>query len=169
MTAPSHPHAITIERNPNRVQVTFNGTVIADTRRALVLREGPLPPAQYIPREDVTMDFLRPTTHSTHCPFKGDASYFTVSVDGKTAENAVWTYETPLLGRGRYQEICGLLSRQDGCHSGTSSRFMMCIRLITFHDHWPTTNSKASCDPPLRCGGGFHQKKDYFLLAFPLG
>ena len=96
MTAPSHPHAITIERNPNRVQVTFNGTVIADTRRALVLREGPLPPAQYIPREDVTMDFLRPTTHSTHCPFKGDASYFTVSVDGKTAENAVWTYEAPL-------------------------------------------------------------------------
>ena len=96
MTAPSHPHAITIERNPNRVQVTFNGTVIADTRRALVLREGPLPPAQYIPREDVTMDFLRPTTHSTHCPFKGDASYFNVSVDGKTAENAVWTYEAPL-------------------------------------------------------------------------
>lgn len=96
MTAPSHPHAIAIERNPNRVQVTFNGTVIADTRRALVLREGPLPPAQYIPREDVTMDFLRPTTHSTHCPFKGDASYFTVSVDGKTAENAVWTYEAPL-------------------------------------------------------------------------
>ena len=97
MTAPSHPHAITIERNPNRVQVTFNGTVIADTRRALVLREGPLPPAQYIPRADVTMDFLRPTTHSTHCPFKGDASYFNVSVDGKTAENAVWTYKAPLL------------------------------------------------------------------------
>lgn len=96
MTAPSHPHAITITPNPNRVQVTFNGTVIADTRRALALREGPLPPAQYIPREDVTMSCLRPTTHSTHCPFKGDASYFTVSVDGKTAENAVWTYETPL-------------------------------------------------------------------------
>jgi uncharacterized protein (DUF427 family) len=96
MAAPSHPHAITIERNPNRVQVTFNGTVIADTRRALVLREGPLPPAQYIPREDVTMDFLRPTTHSTHCPFKGDASYFTVNAGGKTAENAVWTYEAPL-------------------------------------------------------------------------
>ena len=96
MTAPSHPHAITIERNPNRVQVTFNGTVIADTRRALTLREGPVPPAQYIPREDVTMSCLRPTTHSTHCPFKGDASYFTVSAGGKTTENAVWTYETPL-------------------------------------------------------------------------
>lgn len=96
MTAQSHPHAITITPNPNRVKVTFNGTVIADTRRALTLREGPVPPAQYLPREDVTMSCLRPTTHSTHCPFKGDASYFSVSVNGKTAENAVWTYETPL-------------------------------------------------------------------------
>ena len=96
MTAPNHPHAITIARNPTRVQVTFNGTVVADTRQALVLREGPLPPAQYIPRNDVKMEFLRPTTHSTHCPFKGDASYFTLSVNGKTAENAVWTYEAPL-------------------------------------------------------------------------
>jgi uncharacterized protein (DUF427 family) len=97
MTSPSHPHAITIERNPHRVQVMFNGAIIADTRQALVLREGPLPPAQYIPREDVTMSFLRPTTHSTHCPFKGDASYFSVSAGGKTAENAVWSYESPLL------------------------------------------------------------------------
>ncbi len=97
MTASSHPHSINIEPNPNRVKVLFNGIVIADTTRALTLREGPVPPAQYIPREDVTMAFLLPTTHSTHCPFKGDASYFTVSVDGETAENAVWTYEAPLL------------------------------------------------------------------------
>ncbi|GJL70766.1 MAG: hypothetical protein NPIRA06_34010 [Nitrospirales bacterium] len=96
MTAPSHPHAITITPNPNRVKVTFNGTVIADTSRALILREGPVPPAQYLPREDVTMSCLLPTTHSTHCPFKGDASYFTVSLKGQTAENAVWTYEAPL-------------------------------------------------------------------------
>ncbi len=96
MTSPNHPHAITIEPNPKRVQVTFNGTIIADTRRALVLREGSLPPAHYLPREDVTLSFLRPTTHSTHCPFKGDASYFSVSAGGKTAENAVWFYESPL-------------------------------------------------------------------------
>ena len=58
MTSSSHPHAITIKPNPNRVQVTFNGTVIEDTKRALTLREGPFPPAQYIPRENVTMSFL---------------------------------------------------------------------------------------------------------------
>jgi uncharacterized protein (DUF427 family) len=96
MSSPSHAHAITIEKNPNRIMVRFNGTVIADTQKALVLKEGPVPPVSYIPREDVKMSFLQRTTHSTHCPFKGDASYFSVSVDGKTEENAVWTYETPI-------------------------------------------------------------------------
>ncbi len=96
MSAPGHAHAITIEKNPNRITVTFNGTVLADTQSALVLKEGPLPPANYIPREDVQMSYLQRTDHSTHCPFKGDASYFSVSVNGKTAENAVWTYEAPL-------------------------------------------------------------------------
>ncbi len=95
MNMPNHPHAITIEKNPNRVKVTFNGTIIADTSQALVLREGPLPPVNYLPREDVKMSYLRSTDHATHCPFKGDASYFTVSVEDKTAENAVWTYEAP--------------------------------------------------------------------------
>lgn len=96
MKSPSGAHAITIEKNPNRVKVTFNGAVIADTKQALVLREGPLPPVPYIPRDDVTMSYLQPTTHSTHCPFKGDASYFTLSANNKIAENVVWTYEAPL-------------------------------------------------------------------------
>jgi len=96
MSAPGHAHAITIEKNPDRITVTFNGTVLADTQNALVLKEGPLPPANYIPREDVQMSYLQRTDYSTHCPFKGDASYFSVSVNGKTAENAVWTYEAPI-------------------------------------------------------------------------
>ena len=96
MSTPGHAHSITIENNPNRIKVVFNGTVIADTQKALVLKEGPLPPVSYIPREDVQMAYLEQTDHSTHCPFKGDASYFSVSVNGKTAENAVWTYETPI-------------------------------------------------------------------------
>lgn len=97
MSTPSHPHAITIEKSQNRVKVTFNGTVIADTRRALVLREGTLPLVHYIPLKDVTMSYLRSTDHSTHCPFKGDASYFTVSEQGRVAENAVWAYEASYL------------------------------------------------------------------------
>lgn len=96
MSSPSHPHAITIEPNLNRVKVAFNGTVIADTTRALILKEGPLPPATYIPREDVQMSYLRRTDHSTHCPFKGNALYFSVHVEDQIADNAVWTYETPI-------------------------------------------------------------------------
>ena len=96
MSAPGHPHAITVEKNPNRVKVSFHGTVIADTTQALVLKEGPLPPANYIPRRDVQMTYLRRTDHSTHCPFKGNAAYFSVRVGDQTADNAVWTYETPL-------------------------------------------------------------------------
>ena len=96
MSHPNHPHAITIEQNPNRVTVSFNGTVIADTTRALVLKEGPLPPANYIPRSDVQMSYLQRTDHSTQCPFKGDASYFSIRVGNQVADNAVWTYETPI-------------------------------------------------------------------------
>lgn len=96
MSAPGHAHAITIEKNPNRIKVTFNGTVVADTEQALVLKEGPLPPVNYIPREDVQMSYLQQSNHSTHCPFKGDASYFTLSVNDKIADNAVWTYESPI-------------------------------------------------------------------------
>ena len=90
-----NPHAIVIEKNPNRVKVTFNGKIIADTQKALVLREGKLPPILYLPRKDVEMPLFHRTDHSTHCPFKGDAAYFTVKAEGKSAENAVWTYETP--------------------------------------------------------------------------
>jgi len=82
----------------------FNGTVIADTQRALILREGSLPLVNYLPREDVKMTHLQRTDHSTHCPFKGDASYFTVSVDDRTAENAVWTYEDPLASVGAIKD-----------------------------------------------------------------
>lgn len=96
MSSSGHPHAITIENNPNRIKVAFNGTVIAETTRALVLKEGPLPPATYIPREDVQMSYLQRTDHSTHCPFKGNASYFSVRVGNEIADNAVWTYETPI-------------------------------------------------------------------------
>ena len=70
--------------------------MIADTTRALVLKEGPLLPATYIPRQDVQMSYLQRTDHSTHCPFKGNASYFSVQVDDQMADNAVWTYEAPI-------------------------------------------------------------------------
>jgi uncharacterized protein (DUF427 family) len=103
--APDHP--ITIARNPQRVRVRFNGRVIADTTRALTLKEAHYPPVQYIPREDADMAAFSATKHRTRCPYKGDASYFTLSADGRTSENAVWSYEQPFPA---VQEIAGHLA-----------------------------------------------------------
>jgi uncharacterized protein (DUF427 family) len=95
MKLPGPDHPITVAFNPKRVQVNYNGHVIADTRRALVLRESTYPAVQYIPREDVDMDYMTRTEHHTHCPYKGEASYYTVLMDGRFAENAIWSYEDP--------------------------------------------------------------------------
>jgi uncharacterized protein (DUF427 family) len=95
MKIPGPDHSITIEPNPKRVRVLFNGRVVADTTRALTLHETSLPPVQYVPREDADMALFARTSHTTHCPYKGDAAYYSLNVDGRTAEDAVWTYEAP--------------------------------------------------------------------------
>ncbi|WP_406640185.1 DUF427 domain-containing protein [Amycolatopsis sp. WGS_07] len=91
---PGPDHPITVEPNPARVVVKAGDRTVADTTRAQVLREASYPPVQYIPLEDVDLAMLSPTEHRTHCPYKGDASYYSLTVvpDG---ENAVWVYEEP--------------------------------------------------------------------------
>jgi uncharacterized protein (DUF427 family) len=93
MKTPGPDHPITIAPNPKKVRVVFAGQVIAESDRALSLKEASYPPVQYIPREDVRMDLLQRVSHATHCPYKGDAAYYSIAVDDKTAANAVWTYE----------------------------------------------------------------------------
>lgn len=87
-----------------RVQVTFNGEVIADTRDAVRMDEGPYPPVYYVPRKDVKMERLIRTSHTTHCPFKGDATYYSVS-NGRTAKNAAWSYERPCDAMAGIREL----------------------------------------------------------------
>ena len=88
-----HPeHRIEVEPAGKRVRVTFKGEVVADTRDALAMKEADYPVVYYVPRNDVRMERLDPSSHRTHCPFKGDASYFSLR-DGP--ENAVWSYEQP--------------------------------------------------------------------------
>jgi uncharacterized protein (DUF427 family) len=89
---PGPDHPITIEANPGRVVVTVGGRVIADSARALTLREAAYPAVQYIPREDVDMSRLERTDHTSYCPYKGDCAYFSIAGG---AANAVWTYESP--------------------------------------------------------------------------
>lgn len=95
MKLPGPDHPITIARNGGRVRVSFAGKTIAETANALTLKEASYPPVFYIPRADADMSALTPTAHHTHCPYKGDASYFTIAVGSRTAENAVWSYEQP--------------------------------------------------------------------------
>jgi uncharacterized protein (DUF427 family) len=92
---PGPDHAITIEANPARVVVSVAGRVIADTRNALTLREAGYQPVQYIPLSDVDASLLEPTDAVTYCPYKGDASYYSVPTGGMKSVNAVWTYEAP--------------------------------------------------------------------------
>ena len=95
MKLPGPDHPITITRNPRRVRVTAGDLVIAESAKALTLKEARYPAVQDLPREDANMALLERTDRTTHCPYKGDASYYSIKVDGKTLDNAIWTYETP--------------------------------------------------------------------------
>jgi uncharacterized protein (DUF427 family) len=88
-------HRIQIDDERVHIRVTLDGEILADTRRGLNLREGKYPAVVYIPREDVAMDRLRRSQLSTHCPFKGDASYFDGGKDAAGAKEVAWSYETP--------------------------------------------------------------------------
>jgi uncharacterized protein (DUF427 family) len=93
--SPGPDHPISIEPNPSRVVVKVSGKIIADTHGALMLREASYPPVQYIPRRDVDMAALTRSEHTTYCPYKGDASYYSIPAGGDRSRDAVWTYETP--------------------------------------------------------------------------
>jgi uncharacterized protein (DUF427 family) len=95
MKLPGPDHPITITPNPRRVRVTAGDIVIAETTKALTLKEAKYPAVQYVPREDANMALLERTDRVTHCPYKGDASYYSLKADGKTLDNAIWTYEAP--------------------------------------------------------------------------
>ncbi|HIH2751495.1 DUF427 domain-containing protein [Burkholderia aenigmatica] len=93
--SPGPDHPITVEPHPQRVVVKVAGQVVADTRRALALREASYPAVLYIPREDADMTRLQRTDRATYCPYKGDAAYYSIPAGGERAINAVWTYEAP--------------------------------------------------------------------------
>jgi len=89
-------YSVNIEPSRKRVKVVFNGRLIANSRRALVLKETRLPPVYYLPREDIDMAALVPSDHRTYCPFKGTATYWSLTVGDKTLENVAWSYEDPI-------------------------------------------------------------------------
>jgi uncharacterized protein (DUF427 family) len=101
---PGPDHPISIEANSSLVTVTVGGKIIADTRDALTLREASYPAVQYIPRRDVDMAALVRSEHTSYCPYKGDASYYSIPAGGDRSINAVWTYETPFEAMKQIKE-----------------------------------------------------------------
>jgi uncharacterized protein (DUF427 family) len=92
---PGPDHPITIEPNPSRVVVSLGGQTIADTRAALTLQEANYPAVQYIPFDDVDATQLVRSEHTSYCPFKGDASYFSLPAGGERSKDSVWQYQEP--------------------------------------------------------------------------
>jgi uncharacterized protein (DUF427 family) len=90
------PHTLYFEDSPRRVRVMLGGETVADSKRAKLLHETGHLPVYYFPQEDVRMDLLEESDHTTYCPFKGDASYWSVRVGNRVVENAVWSYPEPI-------------------------------------------------------------------------
>lgn len=99
----AHPdHRVDLVPEPRRLKVVFAGVTIADSASTLRVEETGHGPVHYFPPKDVRTDLLRPSERHTRCPFKGEASYWTIAAPGKTAEDAVWAYPEP------YDEVAGL-------------------------------------------------------------
>ena len=96
MIKPDTEHWIHIEESPRRVRVIFGGETIADSNRVRLLREAGRLPVYYFPQADVRMDRMEPAGHSTRCPYKGEATYWTIKSGDKIAGNAAWSYLGPL-------------------------------------------------------------------------
>ncbi len=101
-------YRITFEKSPRRVRITFNGATLVDSTDAHLLFETRHLPVYYFPKKDVRMELLTPTDHHTHCPYKGDASYWTVRVGDRESENAVWSYADPFDEVARIKDYVSL-------------------------------------------------------------
>jgi len=93
-----YPRPPRLEDSPKHIQVIFNGVTIAETNRAKRVLETSHPPAYYIPPDDIKMEYLTMTPHTSWCEWKGQANYYTVVVGDKQAANAAWFYSKPISG-----------------------------------------------------------------------
>ena len=101
---PGPDHPITIEPYSRRVIVTLGGKTIADTNDAIALREASYPAVLYIPRGDVDMAALERSATTSYCPYKGEASYFSIPAGGPRSIDAIWSYEAPFEAVGAIKD-----------------------------------------------------------------
>ena len=86
-----------MEPAEGRFRALLQGRALGDTRKALRVSEGSYDDVLYFPKEDLDMTLFAPSDHSSHCPFKGDASYWSATLDGIVKENIAWSYEAPFI------------------------------------------------------------------------
>jgi uncharacterized protein (DUF427 family) len=111
-------YAVEIAPFDGRATVTWRGRTIADSNKAILLRETRHKPVVYFPRTDALMAHFDRTSHQTHCPFKGDASYFSLVDGAHRAENAVWSYEQPISEAAGIQGHLAFYTREMGADFG---------------------------------------------------
>jgi len=100
-------HTITTTPSTVHVEVRLGGEVLASSDRPVLLDETGLPTRYYLPKDDVRMELLTATSFHTTCPFKGEASYWSIELDGESHDGLVWAYEDPIPAAA---EIAGHLS-----------------------------------------------------------
>lgn len=111
-----YPRPPRLEDSARHIQVIFNGVVIADTRRAKRVLETSHPPVYYVPPEDVRLEYLTPTQGITFCEWKGQARYYDITVNGKTARRAAWYYPSPNAAyAGLVRHVAFYPSKMDAC------------------------------------------------------
>jgi len=112
-----YPRPPRVEKSSERIRVVVNGQTIIDSTDTYRVLETSHPPTYYIPRKDVQMQALTPTQRNTYCEFKGQASYYTVEVDGQKVVNGAWTYTNPNHGYEAIKDhIAVYPSRMEACY-----------------------------------------------------
>lgn len=112
-----YPRPPRVEPTHKHIRVVFNGVTIADSNHAIRVLETSHPPAYYIPQADIRMENLTGTPRSTFCEYKGAASYWTLNVNGRTAENFAWSYRQPNKGYEAIKDHLAIYpSKVDACY-----------------------------------------------------
>jgi uncharacterized protein (DUF427 family) len=137
---PGPDHPITVAPALRRARARFQNHIIADSQAALVLREADHAPVIYFPRDDVDVAFLARTRHTSHCPYKGDASYYTLSMNGEIAENVAWSYEAPYPAMAGIEGMMAFYLDRVEVYE-VSEAELSDRRRQAFVDNWPTPDS----------------------------
>ena len=148
MKVPGPDHPITVAADTRRYQVSFNGHVIADSRTALALKEATYKPVLYFDRADVQMAFFARTDRVTYCPYKGEANYYTLAMDGVIGENAVWTYEDPYPAMDIIRGRLAFYPNQVEIHEVAGAADPDAIREAILHTDDGAGRSQAEPWPP---------------------